>query len=163
MIAVNTGLGKTESWWVCGWEGAHRCQKLRRVVAGKGGKRGWQCRNCKPEPPRPEPRKGRAPATSQHLDNWAGLHLPPRMCFLSTFKGTVPRLCLVEYPANSTDAGTPGFTFFAWTATLTPPNHLAQRDPGSTLQPVDAGEGKPRVLTLIVHIAQQSLRPRAGS
>lgn len=35
MIAVNTGLGKTESLWVCGWEG---CSPLPNLPCVSGSR-----------------------------------------------------------------------------------------------------------------------------
>lgn len=78
MIAVNTGLGKTEPVGV--WVGGVLTAAKPSLCGGREvGKRGWCCQNCKPEPPRPDPNKGRP----QHLPStWIiGPGSTPPMCF----------------------------------------------------------------------------------
>lgn len=45
MIAVNTGLGKTESWWVCGWEGATKLRRGGREGGSGAGNAGTASQN----------------------------------------------------------------------------------------------------------------------
>lgn len=77
----------------------------------EGGKQGWCCQNCKPEPPRPDPKKGRP---QQLPSTWiigpGSTPTPP--CVFICLKGTVPRLSVwLSIQLTALTLGTPGFTF----------------------------------------------------
>lgn len=74
------------------------------------GKQGWCCQNCKPEPPRPDPNKGRP---QQLPSTWiTGPGSTPPGCVFIFLKGTVLQFSVwLNIQPTTLKLGTPGFTF----------------------------------------------------